>query len=260
MVAVELFNQGFFYPAKVLSLHALFQNASYILPYQILAYSNFFTSSRDAAIGYFSTLKTLDEAQYEKYTFLMGVAYYRNKQYEYSVLHLNQIKKDNPTFYADAQRYALLDYIALKQRSKALELRETLFKQKEITLSDFFTYFDYTFFKPYAKGEPYTIYQENPMLAKQYVLTCEQLFVNNSVCAYGKIGLSLVENTNLNLEEELLQLVEQYPQGYLYQLLGDLYRRQGKSEDAKFYLLKAMGMSENEAQTYQIKNLLQKVL
>lgn len=96
LVAVELFNQGFFYPAKVLALRALSQNVRYILPYQVLAYANFFTSSREAAIEYLSALKSLDEGKSEKYAFLMGVAYYRNQSYEASVLQLHQIAPTSP--------------------------------------------------------------------------------------------------------------------------------------------------------------------
>jgi hypothetical protein len=56
LTAVELFNQGYFQVAKVLALSVVAQDKSYILPYQVLAYANFLTNSRDAAVGYFTIL------------------------------------------------------------------------------------------------------------------------------------------------------------------------------------------------------------
>lgn len=122
------------------------------------------------------------------------------------------------------------------------------------------SYFDKVFFQPYAKGEKYEYYQQDPALAKQYVLACEQQLLEHPVCKYGKIGISLLENTQLDLEKALLELLEQHPKAYLYQLLGDLYRKEGKTQEATFYLLKAMGMVNDDAQAYQIKHLLQKTL
>ena len=76
LVSLELFNQWFFQPAKVLALSSLTKNSGYILPYQILAYANFLTNSRDTSIEYLKKLVDLDPNNAEKYQFLMWVAYY----------------------------------------------------------------------------------------------------------------------------------------------------------------------------------------
>ncbi|MDR0369676.1 MAG: hypothetical protein LBH96_04110 [Candidatus Peribacteria bacterium] len=78
LVGVELFNQGFFQIAKVLALSVVSQNKDYILPYQLLAYANFLTASWDAAIEYLTLLTSLNPQTSEKYSFLIGVAYYWN--------------------------------------------------------------------------------------------------------------------------------------------------------------------------------------
>jgi len=118
LVAMELFNQGLFQPAKLLSLSALSQNKSYILPYQILAYANFLTNSWDATIEYLTVLSSLDTHRSTTYQFLLGVAYYRGKQYEKSVLVLSQVSGNR--FALDKERYLVLNYLALQQSGKLL--------------------------------------------------------------------------------------------------------------------------------------------
>jgi hypothetical protein len=71
LVSVELFQQGFFQSAKILALYAQSKDSKYILPYQVLAYANFLTASREAAIGYLTMLSTLDASAQDTYTFLI---------------------------------------------------------------------------------------------------------------------------------------------------------------------------------------------
>ncbi|NOZ44051.1 MAG: hypothetical protein GXP45_02740 [bacterium] len=68
------------------------QNNSYILPYQILAYSHFLTNNRDTAIDYFLKLSNFDPNHGSLYKFLLGTSYYRKNDYNKSILYLNQIE------------------------------------------------------------------------------------------------------------------------------------------------------------------------
>jgi hypothetical protein len=261
LTAVELFNQGYFQIAKVLALSAMAQDKQYMLPYQLLAYANFLTSSRDAAREYLTTLSSLDTAHQEKYHFLIGVAYYRNQQYEASVLRLSQVK--SATYRLDAERYLALNYLHLRQPSKLLSTRQKILGYAQLKPSDFFSYFYEVFFVPYMQGEDYEWYHKNEKLAQEYLLVCSQLFAHqeeNAVCEYGKVGLALANGTATGVEEILLRLGEEYPQGYLFHALGEVYVKQGNKEKAKFYLLKAAGMSNSLEETWQLKQLLQKVM
>ena len=71
LVSLELFNNGFFQPAKVIALTSLQRNSNYILPYQVLAYANFLTNSWDTSAEYLKKLIELDPNNAEKYRFLM---------------------------------------------------------------------------------------------------------------------------------------------------------------------------------------------
>ncbi|MDR2541804.1 MAG: hypothetical protein LBD11_08995 [Candidatus Peribacteria bacterium] len=260
LVSVELFQQGFFQPAKILALYAHSKEGKYILPYQVLAYANFLTASREASVEYLTTLSSLDPTSQEKYTFLIGIAYYRNEQYETSVMKLSQVQKAE--FRLDVARYLTLNYSHLQQTSKLVSTRQKLLGYAELKPADFFNYFYNVFFAPYIQGKEFTLYQQNPELAQNYLIVCTSILPtqDTAICEYGKVGLSLVTKNSFGVEESLLKLIKTSPQGYLYHALGEYYIKVGKSDEAKVYLLKAIGMVDSMNETDQIKTLLQKIL
>lgn len=256
LTAIALFNQGYFQLAKVLALDVLQQNDKYILPYQLLAYANFLTNSWDAAISYLNTLVVLDAREQEKYTFLIGVAEYWNKNYHKSVLKLSQVSDER--YRLDAERYLALNYLELQQSTKLLGSWQRILGYSDLQTSDFYSYFYEVFFRPYAEGKVHTLYLQDMSLAQKYLQYCNQLFTGKekAVCAYGKIGLQLVLKSFDSLESSLLQLVEEYPQGYLLHALGEYYLKQGNAEKAKEYLLRAANMTESDPEQLVIRDLL----
>jgi len=92
-----------------LALHSLLVDKDYILPYQVLAYSNFLTHNREAAKEYFLKLADFDTANASLYKFLIGISYYRYGDYEQSILYLNQVT--DAGLQTDVYRYMLLSYI-----------------------------------------------------------------------------------------------------------------------------------------------------
>lgn len=260
LVGVELFNQGFFQISKVLALSVVSQNKEYILPYQILAYANFLTASWDAAIEYFTLLKTLNPQASDKYSFLIGVAYYWNWAYEKSVLQLSQIKTGS--YRLDVERYLVLNYLILQQPDKLLSTWQKLLWSKDLMYTDFFNYFFQTFFVPYSKWEEYFLYQKNSGLAQNYLTVCSQTLKGSekAVCEYGKVWLSLANNSFEWLEVALVSLTENYPQGYLYHALWEFYLKQWKPDLAKSALLKAIWMSSSMEEWFKLKSLLQQVM
>jgi len=106
LVALTLLKNGYFSFAKRLALHALVTNKDYVLPYQVLAYSNFLTHNREAAKEYFLKLADFDVTNAFLYKFLIGISYYRYGDYEQSILYLNQVT--DPGLQIDVYRYMLL--------------------------------------------------------------------------------------------------------------------------------------------------------
>ena len=262
LVALELFNQWLFQPAKVLALYSLQKNPDYILPHQILAYANFLTNSWDTSVEYLKKLADLDQNNAEKYRFLMGVAYYWAEKYEQSVTMLSTIQSDNLRL--DAQRYLINDYLQLDQKNKLIASRNKLLWYENLVASDFYTYFYEVFYHPYSEGGQYQLYAFDTELANKMLRVCSMKLSDDerAVCTYGSIGRNIALWKFDWLEQYLLDLTSQYPQWYLYQALWEYYIQQWDSEKAKVYLLKAVSLinSKNKSEISQVKKLLETIM
>lgn len=260
LVWVELFNQWFFQPAKLISLSALSQNSNYILPYQVLWYANFLTNSRDTAIEYFKKLVEIDPNWAEKYRFLMWIAYYWDEKFEQSVVMLSLIKDEDLRL--DATRYLIRNYIQLNQNNKLILNWSKLLWFTQLTPSDFYTYFYETFYRPYSEWKDFDLYAYDRELAEKMFKVCEMVLDADDqvVCSYWKIWKNIAIWDFNNIEKDLLNLVEQYPQSYLYHALWEYYIKQSDLESAKKYLLKAVSMTQTKLEKIQIKTLLQSIM
>ncbi len=257
LVALELFNQWLFQPAKVLALYSLQQNPNYILPHQVLAYANFLTNSWDTSVEYLKKLVDLDPNNAEKYRFLMWVACYRDEKYEQSVVMLSMIKDEKLRL--DTQRYLINDYLKLDQKNKLISSWNKLLWSENLVASDFYTYFYETFFHPYSNWEEFELYAFDTELANKMLRVCSITLQNEekAVCTYWTIGRNIAMWQFDGLEQYLLDLVAEYPQWYLYQALWDYYIQQWDLEKAKVYLIKAISLTQNKSERSQIKKLLQ---
>ncbi len=257
LISLELFNHWFFQPAKVLALYSLQQNPNYILPHQVLAYANFLTNSRDTAIEYFKKLIDLDPNNAEKYRFLMWVSFYRDEKYEQSVVMLSMIKDENLRL--DSNRYLINNYLKLKQENKLISIRNKILWSENLVASDFYTYFYETFFRPYSKWDQFQLYAYDTELANKMLRVCSNTLhgEEKAVCTYWTIGRNIALWEFDGLEKYLQNLVAEYPQWYLYQALWDYYIQQWDLEKAKFYLIKAISLTQEKSERSQIKKLLQ---
>jgi hypothetical protein len=257
LVSLELFNQWLFQPAKILALYSLQKNSNYILPYQVLAYANFLTNSRDTSIEYLKKLVDLDPKNTEKYHFLMWVAFYRNEKYEQSVVMLSMIKDESLRL--DTQRYLINNYLKLDQKNKLIANRNKMLWYENLVASDFYTYFYETFFRPYSEWEEFQLYAYDTELANKMLRVCSIVLQNEekAVCTYGTIGRNIAMWQFDGLEQYLLNLATEYPQWYLYQALWDYYIQQWEPEKARVYLIKAISLTQKKSERSQIKKLLQ---
>jgi hypothetical protein len=64
-----MMKNGYFSIANKLAVDSILENNKYILPYQVLAYSNFLTNNREKAIENFYELSSLDIENKDKYNF-----------------------------------------------------------------------------------------------------------------------------------------------------------------------------------------------
>jgi tetratricopeptide (TPR) repeat protein len=161
------------------------KNEDYVLPYQILAYANFLSSNWDVAADYFLKLTDFDKINTDRYTFLVGVSYYRQGKYEQSLLYLNQVTDTG--MLTDVYRYQLLSSLGIEDTDAAVRIRQKLLGQSDVQDSDFMQFFTSIFYQPYVNAQPFTIYQANPQLVSLYQDACSRLATSKDVCTYGEV-------------------------------------------------------------------------
>lgn len=71
LVSLVALKNGYFSIANKLAVYTILEDSDYVLPYQVLAYSNFLTKNWDKSISYFYNLSSLDIENKNKYDFYL---------------------------------------------------------------------------------------------------------------------------------------------------------------------------------------------
>ncbi len=246
LVALTMLKNWYFSIAKKIALSIVMKSDTYILPYQILAYSHFLTNDRDTSIDYLFKLIDINPTKEENYKFLIWVSYYRNEKYEQSVLYLSQIKWE--IYQLDVYRYLILNYIAWNDNTKLIRMWQSILGQNNLDKSDFYTFFYNVFYLPFRNQEVFTIYNQNPALTTSFLDKCYQVFGSwdNDICTYWKAWQDIATSDWNLAKDKLLYLSEHYPQWYIFHALWDYYYNQKDLEKSKQYYLKAVSMTTSE--------------
>lgn len=268
LIALNLLKHGYFSLAKKISLDVLAQNDSYILPYQILAYSHFLTNDWNTAIDYFLKLSDFDAKNKSLYKFLLWVSYYRLGKYEPSVLYLSQIEQtslESPSgatsvkmLLPDSYRYLLLNYLAMGDKERMISTRKKFLWQVNLQKSDFYTFFYEVLYRPFIEWKDYDLYKADPQLTNDYVSRCKTVLVkaDEDVCMYGHAWLLFSLGQQEQAKSELLYLAKNYPQSYIFRSLWDYYYQANDLGKAKQYYIKAISMPHSDYEEVALKTKL----
>ena len=182
---------------------------------------------------------------------------YRDEKYEQSVVMLAMVKDER--LHLDAQRYLINNYLLLDQKNKLISSWNKLIWDRNLTASDFYTYFYEAFYHPYSEWKEFQLYAYDTELANKMIRACWLILPENErvVCTYWTIGRNIAMWLFDWLEQYLLSLVAEYPQWYLYHALWEYYVQEWNLEKAKLYLLKAVSLTQKWTEINQIKKLLQ---
>lgn len=246
LIALAMLKNWYFSISKKIALSISLQNESYILPYQLLAYSHFLTNDRDAAIDYFFKLIDINPAKEENYKFMIWIAYYRNQKYEQSVLYISQVK--TKIYQTDVYRYLILNYIAWNDTDRLIRIRQSILWQDNLQKSDFYTFFYNFFFLPFKNQEIFAKYNQNPQLATSFLTKCYEVFdsTDDDICIYGQAWQDIANKNWDAALDKLLYLSDHYPQSYIFHALWDYYLSQNDTQQSKQYYLKAVSMTDSE--------------
>jgi len=254
LVSLTLLKNWYFVFAKKLALRALLKDENYILPYQVLAYTNFLTHNREAAKDYFLKLSDFDSSNTFLYKFLIGISYYRYGDYEQSILYLRQVT--DPGLQIDVYRYMLLSYIQGEDDANMTRIWQNLLGESNLQMSDFSLFFDQMFYIPFRTWKPFSLYTENPQLADLYLEKCSTLFSGSQadVCTYGEVWLQFAKQNLSWVGEKLLSLTAVYHQSHLYHMLGDYYFSLKQYTMAKDTYVKALSICDNITEQSLLQN------
>ena len=268
LVSLNLLKHWYFSISKKTALDVLKQDDSYILPYQILAYSHFLTNNWDTAVEYLFKLVDFDPQNESLYTFLLWISYYWMDKPEQSIIHLSQIEKavlenkgigfDPRDLLADSYRYLLLNYQEMDDKERMISTRKKLLWQKKLGKSDFYLFFYENLFRPYIEWRNYELYTMDPMLSRDYVEKCSEALIEREedICIYGNAGLLFLMNDFEEAKSKLLYLAKNYPQSYIFHTLGDYYFQANDLWKSKQYYIKAISMPHNDYEETILKNKL----
>ncbi len=248
LVALTLLKNWYFSFAKRIALHSLNQNQQYILPYQVLAYTNFLMHNWESAKDYFLKLADFDTNNVFLYKFLIGICYYWYGDYEQSIIYLNQVA--DPALRTDVYRYMLLSYIHLEDMDNMVRIRHNLLGESSLQPSDFSLFFDHMFFIPFRTWKPFLLYSDNPQLADLYLWKCSTLLSGSQadVCVYGEVWLQLAKQNLSSVGQKLISLSQTYHQSHLYHLLGDYYLLNHDYSLAKDTYIKALSICDDTSE------------
>lgn len=260
LVSLTLLKNWYFVFAKKLALRALLKDENYILPYQVLAYTNFLTHNREAAKDYFLKLADFDTSNAFLYKFLIGVSYYRYGDYEQSILYLRQVT--DPGLQIDVYRYMLLWYIQGGDTANMMRIWQNLLGESSLQASDFSLFFDQMFYLPFRTGQPFSLYSENPQLVDLYLGKCSTLFTGSqaNVCTYGEVWLQFAQQNLSWVGEKLLSLTAVYHQSHLYHMLGDYYFWLKQYTLAKDNYVQALSICDNTTEQTILQNKIEQTM
>jgi len=260
LISLMMLKKWYFSIANKLAVDAVLKDDDYILPYQILAYSNFLTKDWDKSISYFYNLSSLDVEGKNKYDFYLGISYYWKWDYANSLTTLYQLTNDLD-YKMDVYRYMLLDYEKLWQYEKMAQIWQKMLWEFSLIESDFKYFYDTVFFNPFLHWQTSEVYDSYRQMSYDVVVACyDKFWVKNDTCIYWEVWFNIVNWLWVYEEENLLYLAENYPQAGLYQILGDYYKRNNQKSLAKKYYLKSISMTDDSIQETLLRSSLQDVI
>lgn len=260
LISLMMLKKWYFSIANKLAVDSVLEDDDYILPYQILAYSNFLTKDWDKAISYFYNLSSLDIESKNKYDFYLWISYYWKWDYSNSLTTLYQLSNDI-NYKMDAYRYMLLNYEKLWQYEKMAQIWQKMLWDYSLGISDFKYFYDTVFFWPFSHWQTSEIYENYRQMAYDVVSACyEKFWVKNDTCIYWEVWFNIVNWLWLYEEDNLLYLAENYPQASIYQALGDYYKKNNQKSLAKKYYLKSISMTDDSIQETLLRSSLLNVV
>ena len=255
LIAYQLMNQWFLAWAKKMAIRLVNEHPDYILPHQILANADFVMWKRDSASRYFHDLLLLDRQEKSSYLYYLWICYYHLWDYSNAVLYLSQITDSK--ILLDSDRYLILSYIALGETDRIFVWWQRLLWYPSIKASDFYSFFEEAFWKPYRRGETSTYLEKNGKLVQDYLTSCPLNLTGEDaqICTYGQLWLYAIENSELSpdLQLQLSRFARRYAKPEFFQYLGEVQLMKGDKSEASASFMRALWLTKDEIEKNHLK-------
>lgn len=255
LVAYQLMNNGFLAGAKKIAIRLVNEHEDYILPHQILANVDFMMNKRESSARYFLKLLDIDRQERSLYLYYLWICYYYMGDYSKSVLYLSQIT--DITIMIDSDRYLILSYIALWEEDRVLWGWQRLLGYPSIKASDFYSFFEEAFWKPYRNGKSNIYLEKNKKLIDDYFTACDLRLTweDSQICSYWQLGLLAIEQEIPTAEQQLQlsRFARKYAKPEFFQYLGDIELASGEIKEATLSYMRALWLTKSEEERAYLK-------
>jgi len=238
LLSIGAFQQGRYRPVQHISRSILQQDSSYLLAYQLNAYSSLMLSDWNEALQSLEYLKTHDLPNKELYLYLTWIVQYHQGRYTDAIFSFKQLKEQE--FNQDVLRYLYVSYLKLEDKKWMLESLKLLINQGWLTVNDYYTIFDSAFF---AKKNGDLVYIDaledelEELLSSCYAqVKQDQVYV----CLYGKAWLNLYLQEYDKAYQYLSHASQRFSTREIFELLWDVASKLDKQQEATKRYIKAL--------------------
>lgn len=247
LLSFVLYQHWYYKIAKRIAMDVLEENSSYILPNQVLWYSNFLMWNFEEANDFFRSLLDYDSTNFSLYNFFIGISYFWLWEYARAVTFLSQVENHDEIL--DVKRYLIVSYKNLEQYWNMMDYFQKLLELgKPLTEYDYYTFFDVVFYQPWKKSDSFDLLKSNPRLVVDYISWCyEHMDENKFPCRYARWWFHFARWQYDIWIRYLEHIVEEFPRNYIFEAIGDYYYEKEEFDKArKNYILAIRYSTDSE--------------
>ncbi len=235
-----ILQKWYFYVAERVAIEVLKRDSRYILPNQIIAYSNFVLWNSLKSQEYLSKLLNIDNTNSDMYRFFIWITDFWEENYERAITFLSQI--DSEEYQKDALRYIVLAYYKTWNKSSMMNAFEKLLEYRPLNDYDLYTFFDIVFYQDSFLDSDFELFNENIRLVARYITACYQDIADFDIwiCRYARAWFHFARWDEDIAYRYIKFVADNYPRDYLFKVLWDYYFDKQEYELARQKYLNAI--------------------
>ncbi len=255
LLSIWLFQKGWYRQVQHISRQIILEDDSYLLWYQLNAYSSVMLSDWDEAFTWLEYLKSKDQPNKELYLYLWWIVLYNQWKYQEAIFSLSQLKEQK--FHQDVLRYKYLAFEKIWDSKWMMETLSLLINGWWLNVYDYYTIFDSLFFKESTISIEAFSDQLLSLVTSCYD-NIEEDFVY--ICLYWKAWMNIYLWDYTKAYQYLTYASQWFPDRDIYERLGDLAVLLDKTQEATKWYIKAITSSSFVDQQEDLRNKIKQLM